>query len=175
MVNHYFTKPIVPSTHTKIPSTSSHTGVSVTTGCRIITLGDSLTAGYNLDVSEAYPAQLEKLLRADGYPCTVVNAGISGDTSKAMLDRLDFTLGNEPYNLAILTIGGNDGLEILPVEDLRKNIIASIEKLKSKNIPIVLTGMQIPNNAGTYAQEFKKIYPEIATEQGVSYYPFFLE
>ncbi len=143
--------------------------------CRIIVLGDSLTAGYELDISQAYPAQLEKTLRSNGYLCTVVNGGVSGDTSKALLDRLDFTLGNDRYNLALLIIGGNDGLQTLPVEDLRKNIVGIVTKLKEKKIPVVLAGMQIPNNAGTYAQTFKKIYPEIATAQGLPYYPFFLE
>jgi acyl-CoA thioesterase-1 len=148
---------------------------SAGTSCRIVALGDSLTAGYELDPSKAYPAALEKRLRENGYPCTVVNGGISGDTSKALLDRLDFTLGNERYDLALLVVGGNDGLQTLPVEDLRKNIGIILDRLESKKIPVVFAGMQIPNNAGSYAQAFKAIYPEIAAERGPPYYPFFLE
>lgn len=143
--------------------------------CRIIALGDSLTAGYDLDPSKGYPAALERVLRGNGYPCTVVNGGVSGDTSKSLIDRLDFTLGNDRYDLALLVVGGNDGLQTLPVEDLRKNIGEIVGKLKRKGIPVVFFGMQIPNNAGTYAQAFKKIYPEIAAEYRLPHYPFFLE
>lgn len=156
-----------------IPAVSSP--VRATSRCRIVALGDSITAGNNLDLADAYPAQLEKILRKNGYDCVVVNAGISGDTSKVLLERMDFTLGEDAYDLAILTIGGNDGLQTLPIGDLRKNISEIIEKLRAKKIPIVLSGMQIPNNAGAYALEFRKIYPELAKEFQMPIYPFFLE
>ena len=143
--------------------------------CHIIAIGDSITAGYNLDPKDAFPAKLETMLRENGYPCTVVNGGVSGDTSKGLLDRLDFTLGDDAYNLAILTIGGNDGLRQLPLTDLQKNINEIIAKIKKKNIPILLTGMQIPNNGGSYAKEFRAIFPEIAKKESLPFYPFFLE
>lgn len=144
-------------------------------GCRIITLGDSITAGYDLDPSDAYPAQLETVLRKNGYPCSVTNAGVSGDTSRGLLDRLEFTLGEDAYDLAILTIGGNDGLRLLPTEDLEKNITEMVAVLRKRNIPILLTGMQIPNNAGPYAKDFREIYPRLAKANDLPLYPFFLE
>ena len=90
------TTPIIPEKPSTTPSASS--------SCQIIALGDSITAGYELEVNQAYPAQLESLLQSGGYPCTVVNAGVSGDTSKGLLDRLDFALGDTSYQFAILTI-----------------------------------------------------------------------
>jgi acyl-CoA thioesterase-1 len=143
--------------------------------CTIIAVGDSITAGYNLDPKDAFPAQLEQILRKNNYPCTVINGGVSGDTSKNLLDRLDFTLGDSEFTLAILTIGGNDGLRNLPITDLSANIIAVIKKLQKKNIPVLLTGMQIPNNAWMYAKEFREIYPKIAEEMRTPLLPFFLE
>lgn len=105
----------------------------------------------------------------------MVNGGISGDTSRVLLERLDFTLDENGYQLAILTIGGNDGLQSLPIEPLKNNIADIIKKLQAKKIPPVLAGMQIPNNAGAYAMEFRNIYPELAKEYQVPFYPFFLD
>jgi len=143
--------------------------------CRIIALGDSITAGYELDPADAYPAQLEAKLRKAGYPCAVTNAGVSGDTSKGLLDRLEFTLGSDHYDLAILTIGGNDGLRLLPTPELEKNIREMLATLKGRNIPVVLAGMQIPSNAGPYAKDFREVYPRIAKSAETPLYPFFLE
>jgi acyl-CoA thioesterase-1 len=87
-----------------IVTANPNTTPSVSSNCQIIALGDSITAGYELEAKQAYPAQLESLLQSGGYPCTVVNAGVSGDTSKGLLDRLDFALGDTTYQFAILTI-----------------------------------------------------------------------
>ncbi len=143
--------------------------------CSIIAIWDSITAGYDLDLADSYPAQLENILRSNGYNCRVVNGGISGNTSRVLLERLDFTLDENKYDLAILTIGGNDGLQLLPIEPLKNNIADIIKKLQAKNILPVLAGMQIPNNAGAYAMEFRNIYPELAKEHQVPFYPFFLD
>lgn len=143
--------------------------------CRIIALGDSITAGYELDPADAYPAQLEILLRKDGLPCSVTNGGVSGDTSRGLLDRLEFTLGEDRYDLAILTIGGNDGLRLLPTEDLEKNIAEMVATLRKRGIPVLITGMQIPNNAGAYAKDFREVYPRLAKANDLPLYPFFLE
>lgn len=100
---------------------------------------------------------------------------MSGDTSKGLFDRLDFTLGDSPYSLAILTIGGNDGLRGLPIQDLHDNILGMVKKLQDRNIPILLTGMQIPSNGGSYAKEFRELYPKLARELKIPLFPFFLE
>ena len=94
---------ITASTGTNSTTIDTKNEIKSTT-CQIIALGDSITAGYELATEKAYPAQLEALLQEKGYTCTVVNAGVSGDTSKGLHDRIDFTIGDTPYTLAILTI-----------------------------------------------------------------------
>jgi acyl-CoA thioesterase I len=143
--------------------------------CKILAIWDSLTAGYNLPPEESYSAQLEGILTRAGYPCRVINAGISGDTSKNLLDRLDFTLWNDSYSLVILVIGWNDGLRSLPVPEMKKNISDIVTRVQSKNFPILLAWMQMPANAWMQAAEFRKVYPEISKEFNIPLLPFFLE
>lgn len=143
--------------------------------CKILALWDSITAGYSLPLEESYPAQLETKIQNAGINCRVVNAGISGDTSKNLLDRLDFTLGDETYSLAIVVIGWNDWLRSLPVYEMKENISEIISQLQKRNIPILLWGMQLPQNAGLQAKAFREVYPDIAKEYKVPLLPFFLE
>jgi len=144
----------------------------------ILAFGDSLFAGYNLNEGESYPAKLELALRARGINARVANAGISGDTSAAALQRLAFTLDNQPQvpELAIVELGGNDLLRALPPKETRANIGAILKELKARKIPVLLMGMRAPPNAGAQFQsQFDAIYPGLAKEYGVPLVPFFLE
>lgn len=141
----------------------------------IVTLGDSLTAGYKLPRDAAFTSQLEAALRAKGYAVTVPNTGVSGETTAGGLSRLDWLLGDKP-DLMIVALGSNDGLRGIDPAATRANLDKIMQKLKAAGVPVVLAGMMAPRNLGnTYAQAFDSIYPELARTYGVPFYPFFLE
>lgn len=145
---------------------------------QILAFGDSLFAGYNLAEGESYPARLEKALRAQGINARVANAGVSGDTSAAGLQRFVFTLENQAKSpdLVIVELGGNDLLRGLSPKETRANIAAILDELKAQKIPVLLMGMRAPPNMGAaFQQEFDAIYPSLAKEYGVALVPFFLE
>ena len=140
----------------------------------ILVLGDSLTAGYGLAESEAFPAQLEAALVATGYAVRIINAGISGDTSAGGAARLEWSMADNP-DLVILALGANDALRGLSPDQTRTNLAAIIERLKQRQISVLLAGMLAPRNMGeNYYNSFDKIYPELAQEFSVPLYPFFL-
>jgi len=143
----------------------------------ILAFGDSLTAGYQLPVTQGFTAQLERALRARGIAATVHNAGVSGDTTSAGRKRLSFALDNLPRkpNLVMLGLGGNDVLRQIPVAETRANMIAMLDELRRRNIPVVLTGMRAPPNLGPdYVASFDRMYPELARQYRADLYPFVL-
>jgi acyl-CoA thioesterase I len=143
--------------------------------CRIAVLGDSLTAAYGLDVADGFPVRLEQGLRAQGYDCAVLDAGVSGDTTAGGLARLDWMLADEPSHV-IVELGGNDGLRALPPEQMAQNLDGIITRLKDEDIPVLLTGMLAPPNLGRdYGDAFAAVFPEVAEQHDVPLYPFFLE
>ena len=149
-------------------------GVTLT----ILALGDSLTAGYQLPPEESYTAQLESLLTTDGYNYRVQNAGVSGNTTAQLLDRLDWTLGdaNNPPALAIINIGANDAFQGVDPDVTRANIRSIIERTKARKIPVLLTGMRAPLNLGSaYRAKFEAIYPDLSDEFKVPRMEFLLE
>ncbi len=142
---------------------------------QILALGDSLTAGYDLKAEDSFPAQLEKALRAEGLLVTVVNSGVSGDTSAGGLARLEWALVDRP-KAAIVELGANDGLRGLDVPALEKNLDAILSRLKRDNISVLLVGMEAPRgNGAAYVEAFHHVYPSLAQRHGVPLYPFFLE
>lgn len=144
----------------------------------VLAFGDSLYAGYRVEPREALPVQVQDRLRGAGINATVVNAGVSGDTSAAGRQRLAFTLDNlaRAPDLVILGLGGNDALRQIPPQETRANMTAMMEELKRRNIPVVLTGMRAPPNLGPeYARAFEPIWPELARQYGATLYPFILE
>ena len=144
-------------------------------GCRLAVLGDSLTAGYGLSLDDAFPAQLERALTAEGVSCEVLNAGVSGDTSAGGLARLDWVLGDEPTHL-LVELGGNDALRGLPVDALERNLAAIIERARIAGIDVKLAGMLAPPNLGDrYTGAFAAVFPRLAEHYDVPLYPFFLE
>lgn len=145
----------------------------------IVAMGDSLMAGYNLPADASFPAQLEARLRASGIGATVINAGVSGDTSAGGLARLDWALasanGGNP-DLVILEFGGNGALRGIDPAVTRGNLDEMLSILRGRNINVLLVGMRAPPNMGReFAEEFDAIFPELAANYGVALYPFFLE
>lgn len=138
----------------------------------ILALGDSLTEGLGVAEIDNYPSQLQKLLPAN---IEVINAGLSGETSTGLLNRLDWVLTQQP-DLTILNIGANDAMRALPIDLTRKNIDQIISKIKQSNSAVILAGMQIYDNLGKqYVQGFNDLYPKLAAKHDVLFIPFFLE
>ena len=143
----------------------------------ILFFGDSLTAGYGLELEEAFPALIQNRLDSLGLDYTVINSGLSGETTSGGRNRLDWVL-NQKVDVFVLELGANDGLRGIPLAETRSNLQAMIDLVREKNagIQIVLAGMQIPPNMGPeYTTEFRKIFPELAEENQVALIPFLLE
>lgn len=141
----------------------------------ILALGDSLTAWYGLDMNASYPAQLESMLQKNGYNYKVINGGISGDTSKWVLERIGLyeTLDIE---LVLLVIGWNDGLRGQDTKNMEQNISKSVQIFKQQWTKIVLWGMDIPMNLWmSYRKNFKNVYKNIAKKHDIHLIDFFLE
>jgi acyl-CoA thioesterase I len=140
----------------------------------IVAFGDSLTAGYSLPENEAYPAKLEAALKAEGKSVKVINAGVSGETTRGNLERAEFIRRQNP-DIVLLGIGGNDALRQLSLDEAKKNITETIKILNSVENPpvVVLLTMQAPLNAGlAYKKTFDAMYSSIAEEQNVILAPF---
>jgi acyl-CoA thioesterase I len=143
---------------------------------RLLVLGDSLTAGFGLPKNQAFPARLESALRAQGMNVTVIDAGVSGDTSAGGLARLDWALGSPPPDCAIVELGANDGLRGLSPAAMETNLDAILGRLKARNIPVLLAGMRAPPNLGRdYAGEYEPVFERLARKHGAIHYPFFLD
>jgi acyl-CoA thioesterase-1 len=141
----------------------------------IVAFGDSLTAGYGVKASESFPSQLQMALGAKGRKVTIVNAGVSGDTTSGGLERLDWALDPKP-DAVILELGANDALRGIDPKVPRQNLDKMLAALKAKHIAVLLTGMKAPNNWGAdYVRNFDAIFPDLAAKYGVPLYPFFLE
>jgi acyl-CoA thioesterase-1 len=146
---------------------------------KIIAFGDSLFAGYGLDPRDAYPEKLEAALRAKGINADVINAGVSGDTTAAGLQRIAFTLAAQkdaPPALFILELGGNDLLRGLSPEETKANLGKMLAVLREAKVPVLLMGMRAPPNYGPEFQaQFDALYRDLAKEYGATLIPFWLE
>jgi acyl-CoA thioesterase-1 len=145
----------------------------------IVAFGDSLYAGYQLGANEGFAPALERALHKAHIDARVVNAGVSGDTSAAGLQRLAFTLDGllpRKPDLVLVGLGGNDMLRGLAPVATRSNLDAILAELKRRHVPAMLTGMVAsPNMGQDYAAAFNSIYPDLARKYEVSLYPFFLD
>ncbi|MFV2093533.1 MAG: arylesterase, partial [Hyphomicrobiales bacterium] len=141
----------------------------------LVALGDSLTAGYGLMLDAAFPARLQRALADRGYKVTVVNAGVSGDTTQSGLARLDWAVGDE-VDAVILQLGPNDALRGLKPSFVSNNLATILTRLGERQIPVLLAGMLAPRNMGAdYGGEFDAIYPALAKQFDVEFYRFFLD
>jgi acyl-CoA thioesterase I len=142
---------------------------------KIIAFGDSLVAGFGLAADAAFPAVLEKTLRAEGYHVTVVNAGVSGDTASGGQARLDWALGDGADGV-ILELGANDVLRGVDPEVTKAALDAILGELKARNIKALIAGMKAASSLGQdYKTRFDTIYPALAKKYDAPLYPFFLE
>ncbi len=145
------------------------------TPIRIVAFGDSLTAGFGLAAAEAFPAQLEKALKAKGHNVEVINAGVSGDTTAAALERFDWAVP-DGADAAIVELGANDALRGQPPEQARKNLDAIITRLKAKGLAVLVAGIPAPRNWGdVYVKAFDPMFADLAKAHGALLYPFFLD
>ena len=142
---------------------------------RLVALGDSLTAGISLPADGAFPAVLEAALRKEGYHVSIVNAGVSGDTTSGGLARLDWSLG-EGVDGLILELGANDMLRGTDPAVTRAALDQILARLKEKNVKVLVAGMLASPSLGeAYRDEFNAIYPDLAAKYGALLYPFFLD
>ncbi|HEV2508195.1 MAG TPA: arylesterase [Bosea sp. (in: a-proteobacteria)] len=142
---------------------------------KLVALGDSLSAGYNLPGSAAFPTVLEKMLRDKGIPVEIANAGVSGDTSQGGLERLDWSVPDGTDGV-ILELGANDALRGVDPALTEKSLDAIVTGLKTRGIPVLLAGMYAPRSNGPdFVARFDAIYPKLAEKHGIILYPFFLD
>lgn len=142
---------------------------------KLVVLGDSLSAGYNLPQGTGFPEQLQWRLNKEGYQIVVINAGVSGDTTSGGLARLDWAVPQDTHAV-IVELGANDALRGVDPRQTYKNLDALIGQLKARGHKVLLAGMEAPRNLGsTYVKAFGKIYPDLAKKYGVALYPFFLK
>jgi len=143
----------------------------------LVFLGDSLTAGFGVQPTEAFPALIAEKIRATNLPFEVQNAGLSGDTSAGGLRRIDWVL-QRPIDVLFIELGANDGLRGLDLKSMKTNLQAIIDKAKAKNpsVKIILAGMQVPPNLGPeYAAGFRSVFADLARENNATLIPFLLE
>ena len=142
---------------------------------KVLVLGDSLSSGYGLAKPDAFPAVLEAALKKTGYSVTLINAGVSGDTTAGGRARLAWALADRP-DVVILELGANDGLRGLEPSETRANLDAILSELGKRDITVLLTGMLAPPNLGKeYGVEFNSLFPALAQEHGAVFYRFFLD
>ena len=148
---------------------------NMSVGDMSVAFGDSLTAGYGLPQSAAFPVQLERALKAKGLAVEVINAGVSGDTTASGLDRFDWSVP-EGADAAILELGANDALRGLDPARARANLDAILKRLKGRGLDVLVAGMMAPRNWGDgYSKAFDGMYPDLAKVHDALLYPFFLE
>jgi acyl-CoA thioesterase-1 len=141
----------------------------------LLALGDSLTAGYGLQPSDAFPVKLEAALRAKGLQVKVVNAGVSGDTALDGYSRLDWALSEE-VDAVIVELGANDALRGLPPSQAEQALDKLLARLAEKRLPVLLAGMRAPPNLGPeYQVAFDGMFQRLAEKHGTLLYPFFLD
>jgi acyl-CoA thioesterase-1 len=154
----------VDSNKTKRPTNDSAVEVKKK---MIVFFGNSLTAGYGLSPSQAFPAVIQKKIDSLGLPYQVINAGVSGETSSGGKTRIDWIL-KQPVDIFVLELGANDGLRGIPLSATRKNLQDIVDKViaKNPNTKLLFAGMQIPPNMGqTYTTEFRNIYTEAGRKE----------
>ncbi len=143
----------------------------------ILFFGNSLTAGYGVDPSEAFPALIQNKIDSLKLPYKVINGGVSGETSAAGNSRVTWIL-QQQVDIFVLELGGNDGLRGIPLAETKKNLQGIIDKVKAKypEAKVILAGMQIPPNMGQkYTTEFTSLYPDLAAKNRIALIPFLLQ
>lgn len=156
---------------------SAPAGAPAVSARTVVVLGDSLAAGYGVEPKEAFPAVLQDKVTRAGLPFSVINAGVSGDTTAGGLRRLNWLL-RRPMEVLIIELGGNDGLRGLDPGSTRSNLVAMIDRARERQpgMRVLLTEMEVPANLGDdYVGRFREVFPAVAREKDVALIPGFLE
>ena len=152
------------------------TAAQAATAPTVLVFGDSLSAGYGIDVDQSWPALLQSRLESQGYEHRVINASISGETTEGGVTRIARALENFNPELVILELGGNDGLRGFPPDRMKANLQTIIETTKTSGAAVIMLGIRIPTNYGPrYTGDFENVYRELADESGVLWIEFFME
>lgn len=142
----------------------------------LLVLGDSLSAGYNMSIEQAWPNLLGDALKNKGKSVTVINGSISGDTTGNGLSRLPSLLKQHNPDSVLIELGANDGLRGFPPKLVENNLKTMIDTIQAQNSQVILMQIRIPPNYGKrYSEAFSQLYPTIASEKSVPLIPFFLE
>jgi acyl-CoA thioesterase-1 len=142
----------------------------------VLVLGDSLSAGYGIQIQQGWVSLLTQRLASEGYGYQVVNASVSGETTQGGLARLPRALELHKPAIVIVELGGNDGLRGLPLATSRANLEQIIEKSRAAKARVLLVGMMIPPNYGPrYTQEFRDMFPALGAKYSVPFVPFLLD
>ncbi len=161
------------------PTPDEETAVTKATDAdkKILFFGDSLTAGYGLEMGEAFPSVIQQKIDSLGLNYTVIHAGLSGETTASGKNRLDWVLEDD-MDIVIIELGANDGLRGIPLTETASNLQAMVDQVQKElpNAKIVLAGMKIPPNMGPeYTAEFENIFPKLAEREQIALIPFLLE
>lgn len=166
--------PVNGAEHPSPPAPATDTGQTLKHP-RVMALGDSLMAGYNLPPGQSVPDHLSQLLERDGTPVVMINGGVSGDTSAGGLARLERMLKNRP-DVVILELGANDALQGINSKETRINLNMILHRLRRDSVRVLLLGMRAPPYMEIdYSTDFNAVYPELAVMHGIPLVPFFLE
>ena len=142
---------------------------------KLLVFGDSLAAGYGLPQPAGFQAQLGAALQRDGRDVTILDGGVSGDTTAGGRSRLDWALADQP-DAVLLELGGNDGLRGTSTAEMQANLAAMLDELAAKHIPVLLSGMEAPPNMGAaYTAQFRGVFATLGKRPGLVFDPFFLE
>jgi len=152
------------------------TGAQATGTPTVLIFGDSLSAGFGIDVDQSWGALLQQRIESQGYEHRVVNASISGETTEGGATQIDNAIETFQPNLIILELGGNDGLRGFPPARIKSNLMEIATRAKDSGAGVVLLGIRIPTNYGArYTESFEAVYAEVATELGIDWVEFFME
>ncbi len=150
-------------------------GLAQAKALKLLVFGDSLAAGYGLPAPDAFQAQLGAALKADGFDITVLDGGVSGDTTAGGRSRLDWALADQP-DAVLVEFGGNDGLRGTDPKEMNTNLTAILDTLAKDRIPALLSGMYAPPNMGPdYEKQFRAVFDRLSQRPGLIYDPFFLQ
>ena len=141
----------------------------------ILVFGDSLSAGYGIRQADSWPALLDKRLRQAGFDYSVVNASISGETTSGGRSRLDDALNKHTPDIVIIALGSNDGLRGLPIATLRDNLLAMTDTAQKRKARALIVGQRLPPNYGPYAEQFRRVFAEVATARKAALVDFLLD
>ena len=145
-------------------------------GSTVLVIGDSLSAGYGIEVDQSWTTLLQSRLQSQGYEYRVVNASISGDTTEGGASRIATALDNFSPQLVILELGGNDGLRGIPTDRMKDNLTSIIEASQTTGASVIMLGIRIPTNYGArYTAAFEAVYRDLAEQHRIPWVEFFME